>query len=222
MNCSPCCCPHLLAQVALITAGCKAGLNLDSLKQAKPRIGSVPFESEHKFMATVHQTSPFSALNPAGRRTMFVKGAPDRLMPMCCGQLRSDSLADIDAASPDDFAPLDLEFWRKAQEDLSSEGLRVLALCRGDLNPEEDAQGLSPRGLLNREPRLAMVALLAILDPPRDEAIAAVKVAHAAGITVKMITGEQLHHKVKCAAQCQQQRLRSCLVKLAHAAGITV
>ncbi|WIA15444.1 hypothetical protein OEZ85_002091 [Tetradesmus obliquus] len=177
-------------EVALITAGCKAGLSLDSLKQAKPRIGSVPFESEHKFMATVHQTSPFSALNPAGRRTMFVKGAPDRLMPMCCGQLRSDSLADIDAASPDDFAPLDLEFWRKAQEDLSSEGLRVLALCRGDLNPEEDAQGLSPRGLLNREPRLAMVALLAILDPPRDEAIAAVKVAHAAGITVKMITGD--------------------------------
>jgi magnesium-transporting ATPase (P-type) len=133
---------------------------------------------------------------------MFVKGAPDRLMPMCCGQLRSDALADIDAASLADFAPLDLEFWRKAQEDLSSEGLRVLALCRGDLNPEEDADGLSPRGLLKRQPQLAMVALMAILDPPRDEAIEAVKVAHTAGITVKMITGGCVHGELHSSSLC--------------------
>ena len=49
---------------------------------------------------------------------------------MCCGQLKSDSLSDIDAASPADLAPLDKDFWSKAQEELSSQGLRVLALCR--------------------------------------------------------------------------------------------
>lgn len=49
---------------------------------------------------------------------------------MCCGQLKSDSLKDIDAASKSDLAPLDTAFWSQAQEELSSQGLRVLALCR--------------------------------------------------------------------------------------------
>jgi hypothetical protein len=51
-------------------------------------------------------------------------------MPMCCGQLRSDSVADIDAARTADLAPLDTAFWSRQQEELSSQGLRVLALCR--------------------------------------------------------------------------------------------
>jgi hypothetical protein len=62
--------------------------------------------------------------------------------------------------------------------------------CRGELGPEEDLALLNPQALLQRPPSLAFVALIAILDPPRDEAIEAVKVAHDAGITVKMITGE--------------------------------
>lgn len=49
---------------------------------------------------------------------------------MCCGQLKSDSLTDISALSPADLAPLDTAFWQSAQEELSSQGLRVLALCR--------------------------------------------------------------------------------------------
>jgi hypothetical protein len=57
------------------------------------------------------------------------------------------------------------------------------------VGPEEDLSLLNPQALLQRPPSLAFVALIAILDPPRDEAIEAVKVAHDAGITVKMITG---------------------------------
>lgn len=49
---------------------------------------------------------------------------------MCCGQLKSDSLAETNNASAADLAPLDTAFWSKQQEDLSSQGLRVLALCR--------------------------------------------------------------------------------------------
>jgi hypothetical protein len=49
---------------------------------------------------------------------------------MCCGQLKSDSLTEINNASAADLAPLDTAFWSKQQEDLSSQGLRVLALCR--------------------------------------------------------------------------------------------
>jgi magnesium-transporting ATPase (P-type) len=125
-----CACTH--AQVALITAGLKAGLKLEALTAAKPRIASVPFESEHKFMATVHQAGPPSGSNGASnRRIMYVKGAPDRLLPMCSGQLAGDggaASAGVSAAAS--LAPLDVDFWQRCQEELSSQGLRVLALCR--------------------------------------------------------------------------------------------
>lgn len=62
-------------------------------------------------------------------------------------------------------------------------------LPRGDLQPGEDPGDFSPNYLRKRTPSLALVALFAILDPPREEAIEAAKVAHNAGITVKMITG---------------------------------
>jgi magnesium-transporting ATPase (P-type) len=112
-------------EVSLITAALKAGINLDSLKAAKPRVGSVPFESEHKFMATVHEYS--------GRRVLLVKGAPDRLLPMCSAQLRGDGAAEVEGAGLEGSAataPLEEGMWVKAQEELSSQGLRVLALCR--------------------------------------------------------------------------------------------
>lgn len=67
----------------------------------------------------------------------------------------------------------------------------VLATCRAEVGPEEDVSQLSATSILERrsKPFLTLIALMAILDPPRDEAIEAVKVAHRAGITVKMITG---------------------------------
>ena len=81
----------------------------------------VPFESEHKFMATVHAPS-----RPGGKRVLLVKGAPDRVMPMCSGQLRGDAAAHM--ANP--LVALDKGAWEHAQEELSSKGLRVLAICR--------------------------------------------------------------------------------------------
>eukprot|EP00955_Chlamydomonas_euryale_P086256 364199-Chlamydomonas_euryale.AAC.18 len=79
---------------------------------------------------------------------------------------------------------------RCAQEHLSSKGLRVLAVCRGELPDDEQVAGIDPKYLRQRKPELTMIALLAILDPPREEVIDAVKVAHTAGISVKMITGD--------------------------------
>lgn len=69
-----------------------------------------------QFMATVHT-------EPDGRRVLYVKGAPDRLMPLCKSQL-------IGAGDVTQTAPLDPSFWQHAQAGLSSKGLRVLALCR--------------------------------------------------------------------------------------------
>lgn len=64
-------------------------------------------------------------------------------------------------------------------------------LARGELGPEEDATKLTPAAILGRRD-LTLVLMVAILDPPRSEAISAIEVAHKAGITVKMITGEGL------------------------------
>lgn len=114
-------------EVALITAAMKAGINPDTIKHTVPRVASVPFESEHKFMATVHQLSP--ATNSGnGKRVIFVKGAPDRLLPLCKSQLADDGLAAVNEV--DGTAPLQAGFWQTAQEQLSSQGLRVLAICR--------------------------------------------------------------------------------------------
>jgi hypothetical protein len=64
------------------------------------------------------------------------------------------------------------------------------SVLRGQLAPGEDPGSLTPRALLQRGASLTMVMMVAILDPPRDEVIDAIKVAHKAGIAVKMITGE--------------------------------
>ncbi|KAI8465790.1 MAG: cation transporting ATPase [Monoraphidium minutum] len=161
-------------EVALLTAGQKAGIDMAALKAAKPRVSVIPFESEHKFMASVNQDGD--------KNILFVKGASDRLLPICKSQFTSDDLSKS--------APIDVAFWNDAQSELSSQGLRVLALCRAELPKGEPLDGLTAAGLQKRAPFLTMVAVFAILDPPRVEVVAAIKEAHRAGITVKMITGD--------------------------------
>lgn len=68
-------------------------------------------------MATMHT-------EPDGRRVMYVKGAPDRLMPLCKTQVAAAN------GNGSGVVPLDPGFWQRAQAGLSSQGLRVLALCR--------------------------------------------------------------------------------------------
>eukprot|EP00955_Chlamydomonas_euryale_P026320 278191-Chlamydomonas_euryale.AAC.1 len=94
-------------EVALITGSLKAGLHFDNLKNEHPRVHSVPFESEHKFMATIH--APFA---PGEGRMMFVKGAPDRVMSMCDRQVAGDTIEDLKSKKTE---PLDKDMWIKAQ-----------------------------------------------------------------------------------------------------------
>eukprot|EP00879_Flechtneria_rotunda_P009621 GHRR01010068.1.p1 GENE.GHRR01010068.1~~GHRR01010068.1.p1 ORF type:complete len:704 (+),score=209.17 GHRR01010068.1:84-2195(+) len=162
-------------EVSLLTLGEKAGLKGKAVQQSAPRVASVPFESEHKFMATVHTEN--------GKRVMYVKGAPDRLLPLCDSQVEGVQLSQS--------GPLDAKYWKAAQAEMSSQGLRVLALCRAELPERYNLESLSAKSLLQQSPSgLAMVLMVAILDPPREEAVAAIREAHAAGITVKMITGD--------------------------------
>ncbi|PZX23362.1 calcium-translocating P-type ATPase [Rhodobacter capsulatus] len=98
----------------------------------------------------------------AGRLT-HVKGAPERVLRMCAG--------------------LDLDHWQTRSESLAGKGLRVLALAQR----AEAGDSIDPASL---EGGLTFLGLVGLIDPPRPEAIAAVAECRAAGIRVKMITGD--------------------------------
>jgi len=110
---------------------------------------------------------------PEGRLT-HVKGAPERVLQMCAG--------------------IDQHHWHQRAETLARRGLRVLAFAeRADAAERIDAAGL--------EGGLTFLGLLGLIDPPRPEAIAAVAECRAAGIRVKMITGDHAGTATAIAAQ---------------------
>jgi len=153
-------------EAALLVLARKAGLNADDSDWACR--DTIPFESEHRFRASLNH-------HHGGQTRIFVVGAPERLLEMC-NQQRGLS-GDL---------PLDPDYWRRRMTDLASYGLRLLALAE---KPVDDQQHLL--GFEDIEQRgFTMLALVGIIDPPRAEAIAAVAECHAAGIRVKMITGD--------------------------------
>ena len=132
------------------------------------RVATIPFESENKFMATLNRV-------PAGELIIFVKGAPDQLLDRSTFQR---STADGDE-------PLDRDFWEQQVEELSSQGLRVLAAA---VRPAEEGQ--KDLNISDIESDLTFLGLVGIIDPPRPEAIDSIHICHDAGIQVKMITGD--------------------------------
>ena len=161
---------------ALYPFGNKLGLERQAEQAAYPRIDTIPFESEHRFMATLHKDA-------AGKQLLLVKGAPEVILE------HSDRQA-ISGGPPE---PLGRRRFEEASDELAAQGERVLALaCLED--PGLKAGNLGPADL----PRnLILLGLIGLLDPPRSEAIEAVAECRAGGIRVTMITGD---HKVTAAA----------------------
>lgn len=155
---------------ALLVLGAKAGLTLNEPNEnAWPRIDAIPFESQHRFMATYHcdsQQEPW----------IFVKGAPERILDMCRTQLGSNGEQE-----------LDVDYWRRMSNDMAAQGLRLLALACKRSAPQSDLLDHN-----DMESDFVMIALLGIMDPPREEAVQAVRECHRAGIRVKMITGDHV------------------------------
>src|SRR5579871_391022 len=161
---------------ALYPFASKLGMDRAAERAASPRIDAIPFESEHKFMATLHASS-------AGQQALFVKGAPEVILEHCDRQQTASGQA----------APLDRAHFMQASDQLAAQGERVLALAWRE-NPGVAAGSLGPADL----PRtLVLLGLIGLLDPPRKEAIEAVKECHGGGIRVTMITGD---HKITAAA----------------------
>ncbi|WP_080796293.1 cation-translocating P-type ATPase [Corynebacterium pacaense] len=148
---------------ALTVLALKSGVDLTAV-----RIGEVPFESAHKFAATVDDL-------PGGSRLLHCVGAPDRLLDRCDSQLRADASTEN----------LDRAGWERRITELSDRGLRVLGVARRDAT-DLDASDLG----LHDVDGLAFIGVVGIVDPPRPEAVSAIAETHEAGIRVKMITGD--------------------------------
>jgi calcium-translocating P-type ATPase len=161
---------------ALYPFATKIGLERHVEQAAYPRIDVIPFESEHRFMATLHRDA-------AGTEMLLVKGAPEVILDHCeRQQTRSGAPASIDR-----------DYFMHASDRLAAQGERVLALAWLE-NPGLTAGNLGPADLPKN---LALLGLIGLLDPPRQEAVEAVQECHAGGIRVTMITGD---HKITAAA----------------------
>src|SRR5262245_37921558 len=161
---------------ALYPFGNKPGLERRAEQDAYPRIDAIPFESEHKFMATLHQDG-------SGAQRILVKGAPEVIFEHC----------DRQATKSEQPVPFVREHFMQASDRLASQGERVLALAWLE-NPGINAGSLGPADLPKN---LVLLGLIGLLDPPRKEAIEAVKECQSGGIRVTMITGD---HKITAAA----------------------
>jgi P-type Ca2+ transporter type 2C len=174
-------------EAALVVLAEKGGLDVDETRRIYPRVGEVPFDSEYKLMATFHE------MEDDGRKVVrcFVKGAPDVLLA------RSSHIRDVDGSSlPADGPARDKVL---AENDrLAGEGLRVLAVGSRDIDPGAFDPGAT---LLDEVQGLTLVALVAIVDPPRKEARDAIALCKKAGIRVRMITGD---HATTAAAIANQ------------------
>ena len=154
---------------ALVTLARKAGLDVRFEQEMWPRTDVIPFESQHRFMATLHH-------DHAGHGFIYVKGAPERILDMCAFQRNLG-----------EDRPLNSRSWHDRIEEMASRGQRVLAVAFASTNHEH--QELRFRDVENG---LTMLGLFGIIDPPRPEAIEAVRQCRQAGIRVKMITGDHL------------------------------
>ena len=160
---------------ALITLARKAGLDETYERQALPRTDAIPFESEHRFMATLHH-------DHAGHGLIYLKGAPERVLELCSTQWRDG-----------DCHPLQREYWLRIIEEAAGDGMRLLAVA---LRPGEDACHALSFPDIERG-GFILLAVIGLSDPPRDEAITSVALCRSAGIEVKMITGD--HAATACA-----------------------
>ena len=161
---------------ALVVLAAKGGVDPTLTRERYPRVATLPFDAAYKFMATFHRMT-----DATGRDVIrcFVKGAPDQLLARAGA-----------AVGPDGKRyPVDQvrEPYLAENERLGAQGLRVMATARRDFAPAS----FDPNAdLLPLIADLDLLALVGIVDPPRAEAREAIKQAHAAGIQVRMITGD--------------------------------
>ncbi len=152
--------------VALLVMAHKAGVIQAETVNAMPEIATIPFESERLFSASLNMRD--------GGQHAFVKGAMERLLPICTTMATLEGPVALDRS----------EVERESQA-LATQGYRVIALAAGDIK-------LGPQEMFSEEHlgNLTLIGLVGLIDPLRPEAKAAVAACRAAGIRVAMLTGD--------------------------------
>jgi Ca2+-transporting ATPase len=153
---------------ALIVSAMKAGLNPEEEKEKYEQIAIIPFESERGYMATLHKHR--------GKKIIFVKGAPEKVLGMCTSAI--------------DGKEFDKKEVHKIASEFAREGLRVLAFAYRDAPPELEELTCREAECRDIDSGLIFAGLQGMMDPPRPEAIEAIKECKKAGIRVVMITGD--------------------------------
>ncbi|WP_241087364.1 cation-transporting P-type ATPase [Candidatus Vondammii sp. HM_W22] len=152
---------------ALLVAGHKANMEPEQESKRYPRTDLIPFEAQHRFMATLHHSH-------TGEAWIFLKGAPEQVLDLCLQQ-RSDN----------GNQPIDPAYWEQQTETLATKGQRVLAVAFKPAASHQTELDFTDVGS-----GMVLLGLLGLIDPPREEAISAIAKCQAAGIRVKMITGD--------------------------------
>jgi P-type Ca2+ transporter type 2C len=158
-------------EAALLVLAHKGGLDAGKVAETLPRLAEIPFDAVHKFMATFHQEGD--------QVRMFVKGAPDVLLALCTQVLNTTAESPLDETARQQI--------EAHYAELGKQGLRgLLVASRRIPDGAFDASG----DLAAWVKDLSFVGLIGLMDPPRAEARVAIAECRAAGITVKMITGD--------------------------------
>ena len=152
---------------ALLTLAMKAGLDPELVRKQLPRTDEIPFDARHRFMASLHHCHDNGG-------TILVKGAPEHILAMCARERGAHGDHALRAAH-----------WHAEVDRLAARGQRVLAFAAKPARHDQ-------RDLVFRdvESQLTLIGLAGFIDPPREEATAAVASCRAAGIRIVMITGD--------------------------------
>ena len=169
---------------ALLSFAAKAGLSEREERATWGRTDTIAFDAKHRFMATLHH-------DHEGHAAILVKGAPERILSMCCTQRTgADGTETLNAAR-----------WVARAEAIAAQGQRVLAFAVRSVPPAHTVLEHA-----DVDGTLTLLGLVGLIDPPRPEAVDAVAECHSAGIRVKMITGD---HAGTAAAIGRQIGLRN-------------
>lgn len=151
-------------EIALLVSAKKGGFDYKTYIHEHPQIAEIPFEAQYQYMATFHQDG-----------MIYVKGATEAILPFCSYMMDENG----------DVSPIDKKEILHKMESLACKGLRVLGFAIKKHNDKTLSHG-------DVQSDLVFVGLQAMIDPPRPEAIKAIETCYAAGIRVKMITGDHL------------------------------
>jgi len=155
-------------EAALLALAMKAGVDPADQAHMMPRIDAIPFDATYRFMATLHHC-------PDGSGLISVKGAPEQLLSMCSTELDKGGK----------LSPFSVDSWLRRADGMAAQGQRVLAIAT-----RRQAVATEELSFVDVEQGLTLLGLVGFIDPPREEALAAVAACHDAGIHVVMITGD--------------------------------